>query len=77
MRSLHISTPTQVLHEETRNTRAAEERTHTHTLEVFVWRQTQAILKSLADDKQVNAVHASSWRTEAGDSFWGHPDLSG
>lgn len=85
MCSLHIQTPTQVLHEETRNTRAVEEQVCDGGKEIFVSRQTQTIVKSpsclwldfkLTDDKHVNAVRASSWQGDAGDISCGHPGLS-
>lgn len=67
MCSLHIQTPTQVLHEETRNTRAAEKQICKGGNEVFVSRQTQTIVRSLScpwldfrptDDKRVNTAHS-------------------
>lgn len=77
MCSLHIQTPTQVLHEETRNTHAAEEQICKGGNEIFVSRQTQTIVRSLScpwldfrstDDKRVNTVCASSWQRNAGTS---------
>jgi len=86
MCSLHIQTPTRVLHEETRNTRAAEEQVcDGGGDEIFVSRQTQTIVKSpscpwldfkLTNDKPVNTVRASSWQRDAGDISRGHPGLS-
>lgn len=85
MCSLHIQTPTQVLHEETQNTRAVEEQVCDGGNEIFVSRQTQTIVKSpscprldfkLTDDKHVNTVRASSWQRDAGHISRGHPGLS-
>lgn len=81
MCSLHTQTPTQVLHEETRNTHAAEEQICKGGNEIFVSRQTQTIVRSLScpwlnfrptDDKRVNTVCASSWQRNAGDISCGH-----